>query len=553
MLSIETERYIAKFLLVLSEEELKIQKNKDELINNNNFNPYLCFTYISNGKDKIDNKDIYNFMNNNSINITLEESYLIILYFDTKLQNYWSFENFVVFLLNNHNMAKNEKRLNFSNSKGQITDIILKLLLNILNSELELIHKTLPLINQIKNKFDYNINNLYRALSFNMDNINIININDFLKRNGYHNISEIKLNSIINRLSLSKKNIISFSDLQRLIEVGYSEGEKSDLYVSMLNCLNNITIDSDKNKNEMNEDNNNNTYYLSDRFLLNSYKNNNSLNMKNDEKREIIYNNNYNKQNVLFNKENQEEKKNNSKSFHLNIIHYKNSEILEEKFFIDYLTYILGNEILIEKNKCKLALKYDFNIEDSIRIFKTKENKEKFISQNDFIYGTQFLDLNFDIEEIKLLFCRYDIMNNGYLTYNEFYEMILPFDKQYREIVEKRKSKGKINEMTLKCLKDLMQCICISEISIEKERNKLMKYLNDMSITKIFNKIDIDKKGFLSQKDLFNYLKSWNINIFYNNIDLLFNRLDRDKDGIINFNDIIIEISIVLSDEKINI
>lgn len=552
MLSIETERYIAKFFLVLSEEELKIQKNKDELINNNNFNPYLCFTYINNGKEKIDSKDIYNFMNNNSINITLEESYLMILYFDTKLQNYWSFENFVVFLLNNHNMSNNEKRLKFSNSKGQITDTIMKSLLNILKSELELIHKTLPLINQIKNKFDYDINNLYRALSFNKDIINKKNINFFLKRNGYHNISEIKLNFIMNRLSLSKNNIISFSDLQRLFEVGYSEGEKSDLYASMINCLKNITIDNDKNKKEMNEDNNN-TGYLSDRVNLNSYRNSNYSNKKNDEKREIIYNNNYNKKIVIHNKENDEEKKNNSKSFHLNIIHYKNSEISEEKFFIDYLRYILGNEILIEKNKSKLALKYDFNIEDSIRIFKTKNIKEKFISQNDFICGTQFLDLKFDIEEIKLLFSRYDIMNNGYLTYNDFYEMILPFDKQYREMVEKRKSKGKINEMTLKCLKDLMQCICISEISIEKERNKLMKYLNDMSISKIFNKIDIDKKGFLLQKDLFNYLKSWNINIFYNNINLLFNRLDRDKDGIINLNDIIMEISIVLPDEKINI
>ena len=143
-------------------------------------------------------------------------------------------------------------------------------------------------------------------------------------------------------------------------------------------------------------------------------------------------------------------------------------------------------------------------------------------------------------------------MNNGYLTYDDFYNMIVPYDSKYREMVERRKQKGKISETTQNYLKDLLQCMCISEISIEKERNKLMKYLNDMSLNKIFDKMDINKKGTISKKDLLNYLKSFNINIFDNNIDLLFNRLDRDKDGIINLNDIIMEISIVLTDEIIN-
>ena len=552
MLSIETERIISKFLITLLEEESKIQRCKDELINNCNFNPYQCFTYINNIKDTIDNNDIYNFMNLNSINITLDESYLIILYFDIKSQNFWYFDNFIIFLINNYNILNNNKRLNFTSNKVQITDIIKQLLLNIFKAELQLIHKTIPLVNQIKKRYDYNINDLFKALSFNKNNINTKSLDYFLIRNGYCSNSDMKLNSIITRLSLSKSDIVTFSDLQRLFEIGYCNKGKSDLYISMFNCPKDFINVEDKN--EINEDINS-TWYISNRDI-NSYRNNNSTNKKKDYKRKIISDDDeYKNNDIIIYQENEEEKINTPKKYNINQINnsnYINSEIPEEKFFVDYLLYISGNEVLIEQNKCKLALKYDFNIEDCIRIFKSNESKEQYLSQNDFIKGTQSLELKFDKEEIKLLFCRYDLMNNGYLTYDDFYNMIVPYDSKYREMVERRKQKGKISETTQNYLKDLLQCMCISEISIEKERNKLMKYLNDMSLNKIFDKMDINKKGTISKKDLLNYLKSFNINIFDNNIDLLFNRLDRDKDGIINLNDIIMEISIILTDEIIN-
>ena len=551
MLSIETERIISKFLITLLEEESKIQRCKDELINNCNFNPYQCFTYINNIKDTIDNNDIYNFMNLNSINITLDESYLIILYFDIKSQNFWYFDNFIIFLINNYNILNNNKRLNFTSNKVQITDIIKQLLLNIFKAELQLIHKTIPLVNQIKKRYDYNINDLFKALSFNKNNINTKSLDYFLIRNGHCSNSDMKLNSIINRLSLSKSDIVTFSDLQRLFEIGYCNKGKSDLYISMFNCPKDFINVEDKN--EINEDINS-TWYISNRDI-NSYRNN-TTNKKKDYKRKIISDDDeYKNNDIIIYQENEEEKINTPKKYNINQINnsnYINSEIPEEKFFVDYLLYISGNEVLIEQNKCKLALKYDFNIEDCIRIFKSNESKEQYLSQNDFIKGTQSLELKFDKEEIKLLFCRYDLMNNGYLTYDDFYNMIVPYDSKYREMVERRKQKGKISETTQNYLKDLLQCMCISEISIEKERNKLMKYLNDMSLNKIFDKMDINKKGTISKKDLLNYLKSFNINIFDNNNDLLFNRLDRDKDGIINLNDIIMEISIVLTDEIIN-
>ena len=570
MLTIETERRISKFLIILSEEESKVQRNKEKLLNNYDFNPYQCFKFLDkNSKEAIDCYDISNFMKENSEYITLQESFLIILYYDTKDQNFWSYDNFVNYLLNGFNSSYSNKEFDFSINKSQITDSVRSLLLNIFKSELELIHTTIPLVNKIKQRYDYNIPDLFRSITSNND-IDKQNINQFLIRNGYDNISDNKLSAIINRLSLSKNELVSCCDLQRLFEVGYCDTSKRDLYESMLNCPKNI-IDSGYNQNEKSniaaEDNN---------TILNSYKKDYQINssnyyINNTNSKENIYK--YNKKIIDEEKindyeveENKELLKNisltNQKNKVLNKMEKKNKlnnenalEIPEEKYFIEYLENILGNEVLIERKKIELSLRSDFNIEDCIQIFKTNGMNDQIISKEDFIYGSQTLDLKFNTEEIELIFFKYDLENNGYLTFSDFFDMIVPFSCKYREMVENRlsmpyKPKYKTNEIflgsTINYLKEVLQCICISETNLEKDRHKLKKYLNYMNLDKIFSKIDVNKKGFIVAKDLLNYLKNWNITLLDSESDLVFIRIDRDRNGIITLNDIINETSLVL-------
>ena len=570
MLTIETERRIAKFLIILSEEESKVQRNKEKLLNNYDFNPYQCFKFLDkNSKEAIDCYDISNFMKENSEYITLQESFLIILYYDTKDQNFWSYDNFVNYLLNGFNSSYSNKEFDFSINKSQITDSVRSLLLNIFKSELDLIHTTIPLVNKIKQRYDYNIPDLFRSITSNND-IDKQNINQFLIRNGYDNISDNKLSAIINRLSLSKNELVSCCDLQRLFEVGYCDTSKRDLYESMLNCPKNI-IDSGYNQNEKSniaaEDNN---------TILNSDKKDYQINssnyyINNTNSKENIYK--YDKKIIDEEKindyeleENKELLKNisltNQKNKVLNKMEKKNKlnnenalEIPEEKYFIEYLENILGNEVLIERKKIELSLRSDFNIEDCIQIFKTNGMNDQIISKEDFIYGSQTLDLKFNTEEIELIFFKYDLENNGYLTFSDFFDMIVPFSCKYREMVENRlsmpyKPKYKTNEIflgsTINYLKEVLQCICISETNLEKDRHKLKKYLNYMNLDKIFSKIDVNKKGFIVAKDLLNYLKNWNITLLDSESDLVFIRIDRDRNGIITLNDIINETSLVL-------
>ena len=603
MLTIETERRVTQFLITLSEEELKVQRKKEELINNYDFNPFQCFQFLdTKSKESIDCYDIFNFMKSNYQYISLHECFLIILFYDTKDQNFWSYDNFVHYLINGYNNLSKNRRSDFINHKGKIKDTVIQLLLDIFKAELSLIHNTTPLVKKIKDRYDFSTEDLFRSLTKNCD-INKKNINDFLIRNGYDNVPEIKLNAIINRLSLSKNSLVSYCDLQRLFDVGYSDNVKDDLYDSMLNCPYNkidngyieneskYKINIEEDNNELNISNNDTTNTFTpnnnsnNRNYIYLYENNsekninlnddNNINNNEDNTKEENENNEYRNNN--FNGENGEEELNNIISLTrqrysaLNRLNKESNiknnndifEMPEEKFVAEYLEYILRNEILIEKKKGELALRADFNIDDCIKIFKPNiKLNENFISQAEFVYGSESLDLKFNEEEIKLLFCKYDLMNNGYLSFSDFFDMLVPFNSKYREMVENRQSmpyrpKYKINEIflddTKNYLKNVLQCICISEISIEKERHKLTRFLNSMSLDKIFYKMDKDKKGYIIPTDLLNYLKVWNITLLDSESDLVFIRMDRDRNGIITLNDIITETSLVLPENNQNI
>jgi len=72
-------------------------------------------------------------------------------------------------------------------------------------------------------------------------------------------------------------------------------------------------------------------------------------------------------------------------------------------------------------------------------------------------------------KKIKLLFCRYDLMNNGYLTYDDFYNMIVPYDSKYREMVERRKLGMRVENINKLNVRKL-------EKFREKNIDKLKKY-----------------------------------------------------------------------------
>jgi len=77
----------------------------------------------------------------------------------------------------------------------------------------------------------------------------------------------------------------------------------------------------------------------------------------------------------------------------------------EEEHFLNFLTDLIRCENGIERTKCDLAIKSDFNLQDAFRLFET-ENKG-FFTQTDFKSGCNFLEIFPTDDEIKLIFKRF--------------------------------------------------------------------------------------------------------------------------------------------------
>ena len=100
MLTIETERRVSRFLYQLAKGEVEAEKRKLELISNSQFNPFQCYKCFDKKiRQRIECYDIVNFMKEYQQFCSLHEAALIILFYDKEEKNYWTYQNFINFLI----------------------------------------------------------------------------------------------------------------------------------------------------------------------------------------------------------------------------------------------------------------------------------------------------------------------------------------------------------------------------------------------------------------------------------------------------------------------
>ena len=190
----------------------------------------------------------------------------------------------------------------------------------------------------------------------------------------------------------------------------------------------------------------------------------------------------------------------------------------------------------IEKAKVDLSLRSDFNVEDAFKIFE-RENK-KLISDADLIYGLNILDIYPSEKDFLLIKRRLNPRKTENIVYSDFFNFVIPFEKDYRTMVERRNfkknytvhNKADVFLLTTKFyFTNLINVIIECENKIENLRN-LCSYVRSY-IDNIFRNIDRNCIGSISELDLITYIKSRGI--FTNDIDssLLFKRLDKNNDG----------------------
>ena len=207
-----------------------------------------------------------------------------------------------------------------------------------------------------------------------------------------------------------------------------------------------------------------------------------------------------------------------------------------------FLQALMEGERDIEFYKIELASKKDFNCEDIFRLFEFEGRG--FISFEDLKYGLNILDIKTNEYIINLIMNRFDLMKRGQINYADFFDMIVPFQRSYRNNVESRipisnNPKNILNILeknTISSLKVLFVCIIEFEFRINDIRKKIGN-LKDR-LKEIFKNIDNGNKGYFEYSELINYLQKNKINYKQLGADLLFIRLDKSRNGRIYFEDL---------------
>ena len=207
-----------------------------------------------------------------------------------------------------------------------------------------------------------------------------------------------------------------------------------------------------------------------------------------------------------------------------------------------FLKILMDGEKEIEQYKVDLAIKKDFNCEDIFRLFEYKGRG--FISPEDLKYGLSLLDIKVDEKMVNILMKRFDLMKKNQINYADFFDMIVPFQRSYRNLVETRiplsnnpdKILNILDQNTISSLKILFVCIIEFELRINDIRNKIINIKN--KLYELYQLIDYNNIGYFEYTDLINYLKKYKINFKSINVDLLFIRLDKNRNGRIYFEDL---------------
>ena len=620
MLSIETDKRLAKLMMQLAEGERTIEITRQVLSDLYDFDAYQIFKNLDiEGKNRIDAINIIEFLKNKGIYTSQEEAKLIILFYDQDFDGVLTYPEFI-------NLVQSEKSIhkspNFSPTDCLSYNVD-RSLGKLLEKEVELARMILYILKDLRCRYDFNIHDLYHSVK-NWNFITSDSIRNFLEKNGFSYL-ESDIKSIIKRMDLNRDGKIDLSEFHVLL--GYpncfyccpclscpscgacycnscfcnlpcyyhgrvhrninspNRNNREEIAKDYYNFNSYINKNNDLNDNLENDNNeiyknnsmnlprqNLNLSELSNQNNINNNINNNkglvsSPPSRNNKFKKMISDSltirlsperNYgpievelcercnqipcicgNLPNTLNNNKNSdfsaEDNYNLSNGFNNSIYNNKNLTSFEIKQFNDFLKVLMQGEKEIELNKIDLALKSDFNCEDAFRIFE-KEGRG-FLTKEDINFGFNSLGLNFNENDINLIMKRFDLKKKNNINFQEFFDMLVPFYSEYRNIVELRLPLSNcpyraFNVFAVDTLIYLKK-VFMSIIDFENKVNNIRKNLYGLSlkIDEIFELFDVRNFGYFTFEDYILYLKKYGLIEENLKVDLLFIRLDKNRNG----------------------
>lgn len=500
---------INKFFLNLMISEFELIKNQKKLINEiiqiKEFSTFEAFNIISSNKNYIDLNMLKQFLGNKFQDNEIKELIHRIDLNNDKKISYEEFQDlFFPFQSHLHLDSEEEKEIdNFIQNKYYINSTLYE---NFILSSPNIIDKKDNILNEkeIKININKNTNNKIKDSNNEIDfeekkeyndedllikyDENLIKElnekNDIIsdnRENNDENYFSLKLKCENDKIKTSKIiNDLSKHDGSNFEAININKKEENKDILS-LNTINNINDNENENK------------ILSKSEL-------------------ILPNNNINTNLILTNKHIQ-----------LDFLTETDKDIIRS--FIDYIQALILLENKLETIKESISLCNDISLLYIFNIF--NKDKDDLITKNNFIQICQNKFYIYPTEkQIKLVYDRYDLDNDGVLNSNEFLKMISPLKEEYL-IMGKEKDKNKnikdIDFETKEKITELFKRIIENESLIYDLKMKLKsdKNFNFVFLWGIIMKFSQDGKK-VDKNEFNNFLENFKCFLTNYELDVIF-------------------------------
>ena len=151
--------------------------------------------------------------------------------------------------------------------------------------------------------------------------------------------------------------------------------------------------------------------------------------------------------------------------------------------------------------KIRLSQRSDFNVDDAFTFFEEHPFTKNVLTERDVHFGLRKLSIYPTHNEIDLLIKRYSLMKEKHLNYSDFFNMLVPYMKTYRNVIASKRGssfeKGStfLGE-TLKNMGDVFEKAIVLENKVELLRRKIRSSCM-INIKEFVNGVNKGKKGFL--------------------------------------------------------
>lgn len=507
MLSLETEKRIARLLFQTAECERSVERSRQDLCSSPSFDLYSTFRILdirTNGKVSV--SDLKTFLSSCGHSVLRSNIELLIKQYDSNFDENLSLEEFQALVLPSENLELRHEVLN----RGifSVSPYIEKALARHMELECSYQSQLETLKKSLATRPDFTPIDCFRAV--NVDHLSMINvyeIRDFLRRNGY-SINMQDLEAIVRRIDIDADGNLSYDEFAAWISV--SKQERSP-------------------KKEKNDSPNKSSPLKNSPLRRSSTKSSTSKSVKSSP-----------------NKSPQKSRKKSNSNIRSKLFETVCAEDMQVIVECFNGQVAINNEL--ERQRVELARQADFNLLDFFRIFDLDDRGT--VVGSDIESLLHDLRVFFHVDDVYLLVRHYSSYRDSILRISDIERMVVPRDRHWSNVLKSRvgRSVPALDRLrvfsldTLDIIIKILKLLLISESSFENLRKHLArkKWIN---LYEVFQDIDQDKDGLISIAELQDIMRRFKSFPSIDELESLIEIYDKDFDRRISYSEFIEEVT----------